>query len=81
MVAGDDRVCNIILHITFHLFKSEHGIVFHISFYSRLLFFYISNIEKININNDAKSLQMETFLTIDEQHDFKNITIKESDDK
>ncbi|XP_011703976.1 PREDICTED: uncharacterized protein KIAA0556-like isoform X2 [Wasmannia auropunctata] len=38
------------------------------------------NIEKININNDAKSLQMETFLTIDEQHDFKNITIKESDD-
>ncbi|KAL6262367.1 hypothetical protein P5V15_007456 [Pogonomyrmex californicus] len=37
------------------------------------------NIEKLNINNDVKLLQMETFL-IDNKHRLENITFKEEDD-
>ncbi|XP_071570324.1 katanin-interacting protein-like isoform X4 [Temnothorax nylanderi] len=37
------------------------------------------DIERIGISNDAESLQMETFL-IDDQHCFKNITVKMEDD-
>lgn len=52
------------------------------TFYFILAFYLLhySNIEKINTNNDAKSLQMETFL-IDGRHHFKSITItqKETD--
>ncbi|KAG5345966.1 K0556 protein, partial [Acromyrmex heyeri] len=38
------------------------------------------NVEKINTSNDAKSLKMETFVLIDDQHHLKNITIKEKDE-
>lgn len=39
---------------------------------------YNSNVGKMNVNNDAKSLQMETFL-IDDQHNFNN-TLSEKED-
>lgn len=40
----------------------------------------ISNVGKINVDNDAKSLQMEAFLT-DDQYYFKNSFLeKEADD-
>ncbi|XP_018307585.1 protein KIAA0556 [Mycetomoellerius zeteki] len=38
------------------------------------------NVEKINTSNDAKSLKMETFVLIDDQRHFKNITIKKEDE-
>ncbi|KYM94775.1 PREDICTED: uncharacterized protein LOC108780832 [Cyphomyrmex costatus] len=38
------------------------------------------NIERINVSNDTKSLKMETFLLIDDQHHFKKITIKKEDE-
>ncbi|XP_011865392.1 PREDICTED: uncharacterized protein KIAA0556-like isoform X2 [Vollenhovia emeryi] len=37
------------------------------------------DMKKIDLNNDAKSLQMETLL-IDDQHHFKNITLKMEED-
>ncbi|XP_036144382.1 katanin-interacting protein isoform X2 [Monomorium pharaonis] len=61
----------IFLRITMTLFSTFRS---HVSYT-----LYISNIEKITISNDAKSLQMETFL-IDDQNYFKNITIKREDD-
>ncbi|KYM79311.1 hypothetical protein ALC53_10251 [Atta colombica] len=38
------------------------------------------NVEKINTSNDAKSLKMETFVLIDDQHHLKNIIIKKKDE-
>jgi len=66
------------INVIFHLFKNEYNIVFHFFLFSSFIL-YISNIEKININNNAKLLQMETFL-IDDQYHFKNITIKKQSD-
>jgi len=45
-----------------------------------LFILYISNVEKINTSNDAKSLKMETFVLIDDQHHLKNIIIKKEDE-
>ncbi|XP_011057054.1 PREDICTED: uncharacterized protein KIAA0556-like isoform X3 [Acromyrmex echinatior] len=38
------------------------------------------NVEKINTSNDAKSIKMETFVLINDQHHLKNITIKKEDE-
>lgn len=72
----------IILHITFHPFNNERdmSVTISITFYPSLFpFFYplYSDVEKIDISNDAKSLQME-FL-IDDQRPFKNITFEDDD--
>lgn len=70
----------IILHIAFYPFNNEYdtSVTVSITFHPSPCFFYplYSDIGKIDISDDAKSLQME--FPIDDQR-FKNITFEDDD--